>query len=195
MYPLLSADKAKAAGGNDMTTETVRAREEYKALRATIRERGTTRVCLFCGGFVGWGALALATAALASTPLSTFLPLLVLAALFEGIYALQIGVERVGRYLQAFHEAEPDYGWEHAAMAFGRPKGAAATDPLFTVLFLLAAIFNAAPALYFQPAMPEVVFIAGGHALFLVRLFSARAAAARQRAVDLERFAQLRRGE
>ena len=30
-----------------MTIETARAQEEYRALRATIRERGTARVCLF----------------------------------------------------------------------------------------------------------------------------------------------------
>ena len=47
--------------------------------------------------------------------------------------------------------------------------------------------------MYFQPTQPELVFIAGGHALFLVRLFSARAAAARQRAVDLARFEELKR--
>src|SRR5678816_1455549 len=72
--------------------------DEYRALRATIRERGTARICLFGGGFVAWAGLTLATAALASTPVSTLLPLLVLSALFEAIYALHVGVERVGRY-------------------------------------------------------------------------------------------------
>ena len=177
-----------------MTAETVRATEEYRALRATIQARGTARICLFCGGFFGWGALALATATLASTPLATFLPLLALAALFEGVYALHIGVERIGRYIHAFHESDTDPGWEHAAVAFGRPKGAAALDALFTVPFFLAAVLNATPALYFQPTPPELVFIAGGHALFLVRLFSARAAAAKQRAIDGARFDELRRG-
>ena len=178
-----------------MTAETVRANEEFRALRATIRERGTARVCLFCAGVVAWGALALATAALASTPLGTFLPLLVLAAVFEGVYALHVGVERIGRYLAVFHEGDKDRGWEHAAMAFGRPKGAASADALFAVPFFLAALFNATPALYFQPTTPELVFIAGGHALFLVRLFSARAAAAKQRLVDGARFEELQRAD
>jgi hypothetical protein len=175
-----------------MTFETPRATEEYKALRATIRERGTARICLFCGGLVGWGALMLATAALASTPLATLLPLVVLAALFEGIYALHAGVERIGRYVQAVHE-DGDPGWEHAAMAFGRPKGAASVDALFTVPFLLAAILNMGPALYVGPTIEETIFVGGAHALFAVRLFFARATAARQRAIDLERFGQLRR--
>jgi hypothetical protein len=177
-----------------MTFETSRATQEYNALRATIRERGTARVCLFCGGFVGWGALTLATAALASTPLATFLPLVVLSSLFEGIYALHIGVERIGRYLQAFHEADGS-GWEHAAMAFGRPKGAASLDALFTVPFLLATILNLAPAFYFGPTREEIIFVAGGHALFLVRLAFARATAARQRRIDLERFAAIKRAD
>jgi len=176
-----------------MTATTARDQEEYRALRATIRERGTARVCLFAGGFVAWGALTVATAALASTPLATLLPLLVLAALFEALYALHVGVERIGRYIQVVHE-EDGQGWEHAAMAFGRPKGAAASDPLFSILFGLAIVFNAAPALILHPTIEEIVFVGGAHALFALRLVLARTAAARQRAIDLERFAQLKRG-
>jgi len=167
--------------------------DEYRALRATIRERGTARICLFGGGFVAWAGLTLATAALASTPVSTLLPLLVLSALFEAIYALHVGVERVGRYLQVFHEGDSHHGWEHAAMAFGRPAGAASVDALFTMPFVLAAVFNIAPAFLVRPTMEEIVFVTGAHALFLLRVLVARATAARQRAVDLDRFAQLKR--
>ena len=172
---------------------TGRDQEEYRALRATIRERGTARVCLFCGGFAAWGALTVATAALASSPVATLLPLLVLSAVFEAIYALHVGVERIGRYIQAFHEGEQDPGWEHAAMAFGRPKGAATVDALFTVPFALAAVFNMGPALVMQPTIEEIVFVGGAHALLVVRLLVARASAARQRAIDLERFQALKR--
>jgi hypothetical protein len=166
--------------------------EEYRALRATIRERGTARVCLFTGGIVAWAALALATFATTSTPMATLLPLLVLAALFESVRALHIGVERVGRYLQIFHEDERR-GWEHVAMAFGRPQGAAALDALFTVPFLLAGLLNLAPALLVRPTIEEIVFVSGAHVVFAARLLVTRRAAARQRAVDLERFAQLKR--
>ena len=86
---------------------TAREHEEYRALRATIRERGTARVCIFAGGIVAWAAVTIATAAMASTPLATLLPLLVLAAAFEVVFALHIGVERIGRYLQVFHETDP----------------------------------------------------------------------------------------
>jgi hypothetical protein len=109
---------------------TGREQDEYSALRATIRERGTVRVGLFVAGMAAWAALTIATAALASTPLATLLPLLVLASVFEAIFALHVGVERIGRYIQVFYEEEGGAlrGWEHAAMAFGRPAGAVAID-------------------------------------------------------------------
>jgi len=194
---------------------TVREQEEYSALRATIRERGTVRVGLFVAGMAGWAALTIATAALASTPLATLLPLLVLASVFEAIFALHVGVERIGRYIQVFHETEshaaPDsadaptapglptppaspaaQGWEHVSMAFGRPPGGLAIDALFTVPFLLAALFNITPALLLDPIRTELIFVGGAHALFVLRLFVARQAAAKQRAIDLERFRQLK---
>ncbi len=176
-----------------MKMMTGRAHEEYIALRATIRERGTTRVWVFAGGIVAWAALAVATAALASTPVATLLPLLVLGSVFEAVFALHVGVERVGRYLQVFHETGDASSWEQTAMAFGRPKGAASIDALFAVPFLLATVFNVAPLLVADPTRAELVFVGGAHALFVLRLAVARGAAARQRAIDLERFRQLKR--
>lgn len=189
---------------------TSRDPDEYQALRATIRERGTARVGVFTAGIAAWAAATIATAALASTPVATLLPLLVLASVFESVFSLHVGVERIGRYLQVFHEPGRSGGagesgrsdgssgpggsggWEHAAMAFGRPAGVVATDPLFTVPFLLAGLFNLAPALTLNPARVELVFVAGAHALFLVRLVQARYVASRQRAIDLERFTQIK---
>jgi hypothetical protein len=179
----------KGVLNSDMTDQ-----KEYIALRATIRERGTARIYLFAAGFAAWGALTLAAAAMASTPLVTLIPLLVLAALFEAIYALHVGVERIGRYIQVFHEDAPHSGGAHVAMAFGRPKGAVTVDALFSMPFALAIAGNAASALIMRPTIEEIVFVGGVHALFALRLFVARAGAARQRAVDLERFTQLKRG-
>ena len=167
-------------------------REEYRALRATIRERGTARVWVFVGGITAWAALTVAVAALAAPPVATVIPLLVLAAGFEGVFALHVGVERVGRYLQV-HFEEDRGGWEHAAMSFGRPSGAAVTDALFAVPFLLATLSNIAPALLAQPTVPELVFVGGAHALFVLRLAIARLTASKQRAVDLARFEELQR--
>ena len=182
---------------------TAREQDEYSALRATIRERGTARVCVFAGGIAAWAAATIATAALASTPVATLLPLLVLASVFEAVFALHVGVERIGRYLQVFHEpgrsdaaggSEGCAGWEHAAMSFGRPTGAATTDALFTVPFVLASLFNAVPALMLGPARVELVFVGGAHALFVLRLLVARQAAGKQRAIDLQRFREIKNG-
>src|SRR5207247_2274041 len=109
----LSAPDAFSARGFAMTATE---QEQYRALRATVRERGTMRVWIFVAGVIGWAALTVATAALIAPPVATLIPLLVLAATFEAVYALHVGVERVGRYLEVFF----DDAWESAAMAFGR---------------------------------------------------------------------------
>src|SRR2546430_17277057 len=105
---------------------TPREQEEYAALRATVRQRGTARIWIFVTAIVAWAAATLATAALSAPPVATLLPLVVLAAAFEAVFALHVGVERIGRYLQVFFEAEGESRrWEHAAIGFGTPKGAA----------------------------------------------------------------------
>jgi hypothetical protein len=178
---------------------TGREQDEYRELRATIRERGTARIYLFVAGMAAWTAATIAATPLASTPLATLLPLLLLASVFEAIFALHIGVERIGRYIQVFYEMDADGDgpqerrWEHAAMDFGRPPGAPALDALFTVPFLLAAAFNIAPAMLLNPIQAELIFVGGAHGLFLLRVVVARQAAARQRTIDLERFRQLKR--
>src|SRR5687767_15620404 len=91
---------------------------EYAALRATIRERGTVRMALVPVIFISWAAIAVATAAVITVALSTVVPLMVLVAGFEGVFALHTNVERIGRYLQVFHEDSG--GWEHVAMEFGQ---------------------------------------------------------------------------
>lgn len=163
--------------------------EQYRALRGTIRERGTARVWIFVIGVCVWASLTVATAALQAPPIATLLPLLVLAATFEAVYALHVGVERIGRYLEVFF----DDSWESAAMAFGRPAGAAAIDALFTVVFALAALVNFMPVVVSQPAPQELIFIGGAHALFAVRIVFAKLTAAKQRQVDRERFLALKR--
>ena len=167
---------------------TSREREEYRSLRATIRERGTARMWLFATGFSVWAGLTLATAAVTATPLAVLLPLLVLAATFEAVFALHVGVERVGRYLQVFYDDQ----WEQVAMQFGRPSGAVRIDALFLAPFLTAVVVNLAPLLVARPVPVEWIFVAGPHALVVLRLVTARAGAARQRAIDLERFRQLK---
>src|SRR5581483_8305308 len=125
---------------------TPRELEEYTALRATIRERGSLRVTLFLATLFAWGGATIATAALAALPVAALLPLLLLAAGFEGVLSLHTGVERIGRYLQVFYEADAACAWERTAMAYGKqfPGG---PDPLFSAHFALAAALNFVPVL------------------------------------------------
>lgn len=168
---------------------TPRDREEYRALRDTIRERGTARVWIFVVGLAAWAGLVIATAALAALPVATLLPLLVLAGVFEAVFALHVGVERIGRYLQVFFEDTT--GWEHVTMDYGRTFGGGA-DPLFAVLFIGAAALNYIPVLIAEPVPIEIAVIGAVHLLFLARVVVARREAGRQRVMDLERFQKLK---
>lgn len=161
---------------------------QYRALRDTIRERGNARIWIVVVGVMAWAALTVATAALLAPPVATLLPLLALAATFEAVYALHVGVERIGRYLEVFF----DDSWEKAAMAFGRPAKAARIDPLFAILFAIAALFNLIPLLIAQPTPPELIFVGGAHALFGVRIVFAKLTVSKQREIDQQRFREIR---
>src|SRR5712692_8366964 len=122
---------------------TPREIEEYRALRQTIRERGTARIWVFVAGLLGWAGLVIATAALAALPVATLLPLLVLAGLFEAVLVLHSGVERIGHYIQVFYEddeGDPAGGvranWERTATACGAAFPGADGDPLFAPIFI-----------------------------------------------------------
>jgi hypothetical protein len=167
-------------------------RDEYIALRATIRERGTTRVWIVLAGMSSWAITALLAVALAPSPTATLTPLVLLATAFEITFALHVGVERIGRYLQVFHEGQR--GWEHRIMEFGQsPLRLAGSDALFTRYFAFATVMNIIPAAVSAPIAVEWIVIGAAHALFLGRLVAARRTAAGQRAQDLARFEQLRR--
>jgi hypothetical protein len=167
----------------------VRHQAEYQALRASIRERGTARMVLFPIVFIGWAATAIATGAVITVALSTVVPLLVLVAGFEGIFALHTNVERIGRYLQVFHEDRPDE-WEHVAMEFGRRFPGGGPDPLYGRLFALAISVNYLPAALGGSEI-ELAVLAAVHLIALARIRYCRSLAAKQRAIDLERFAAI----
>jgi hypothetical protein len=162
---------------------------EYDALRATIRERGTVRMILLPVTFGLWGGAAIATTAAVGLPIASLLPLIVLAAGFEAIYALHVNVERIGRYIQVFHE--PDGGWEHVAMAYGQRFPGKGPDALFSALFLIATAFNYVP-MALGSTVAELVAIGLLHLLLAVHIGTARSRASRQRQQDLERFQALR---
>src|SRR5262247_592453 len=118
--------------------------DEFRILRATIQQRGTARMVVLPIVFIGWAGTAVATAAVITVAVSTLVPLLVLVAGFEAIFALHVNVERIGRYLQVFHE--PEGGWEHVAMEYGQRFSGAGPDPLSSRLFVLATSANFLPA-------------------------------------------------
>ena len=138
---------------------------------------------MFVAGLAAW-ALVGAGDDLVALPLMAILPLLLLAATFEAVFALHVGVERIGRYLQVFY----DDRWEQTAMAFGPPLAGTGTDPLFAVFFGLATMCNFVPVMLAEPVRVELAVVGGVHVLFVVRLVVARHAAGRQRAADLARF-------
>jgi hypothetical protein len=139
--------------------------------------------------FLGWAACAIATAAVITVAISTLIPLIVLAAGFEAIFALHVNVERVGRYLQVFHEQ--DGGWEHVAMQFAARFPGAGPDALFSRLFVLTVSVNFLPAAL-GGVWLEVAVVGAAHLALIYRIRMAQRFAAGQRAADLERFAALR---
>jgi len=173
---------------------TTREEEEYRALRTTIRQRGTARSWTFVVGLSVWAGLTLAVVALAAVPAATLLSLLVLAGTFETVFALHVSVERIGRYIQVFYEEDDAIlqRWEHTAMAFGKPLAGTGADPLFTILFGLATLFNFIAGVSAGATGLEVSLLGAAHAAMLVRIVLARRLAARQRPADLERFRQIK---
>ena len=142
---------------------TNRETEEYRALRDTIRERGTARHWVIVVGLTTWAALTLGTLAFDATPVVTLIPLLVLAADFEVVFTLHTAVERVGRYLQVFHEHETEMAaWEHVAMTYGRTFGGGGIDALFSPLFAAATLFNLVPMLLSGPAAVDWIVVGIG---------------------------------
>jgi hypothetical protein len=177
---------ATSTAGNGVNPHS---KDEYRALRATIRDRGTTRVWTFVAGITAWAVSTIATLSVGLPPVAVLVPLLLLAATFEAVLALHVGVERIGRYLFVFHHDE----WERAAAAFGKPRGAIAVDPLFSAYFVLASLLTLVPlAATAGLRAEELGGVAIAEAAFWIRIIAARIGCARQRAVDAERFAELR---
>lgn len=168
------------------------AEAEFAVLRETIAARGTTRMVLLPVTIIGWAALTLVLLLFGELPVAALLPLAVLVGGFEAIHALHAGTERIGRYLQVGYESAPDGPrWETTAMAVGPSLPGGGIDPLFSGVFICAAVVNLIPALLPQPTRLELGAVGAVHAAFLFRIIRARGAAARQRAVELESFKAL----
>src|SRR5678815_3683174 len=111
-----------------MTVPMTKKDDEFRALRGTIQLRGTVRMVVVPVVFVGWAATAVATAAVITVAVSTLVPLLILVAGFESVFALHVNVERMTHYLQVTHGG--DGGWE--AADFYPRSGRKGPDPLFS---------------------------------------------------------------
>lgn len=166
--------------------------DEFRSLRATIQQRGTARMVVLPIVFIGWAGTAVATAAVITVAVSTLVPLLILVAGFEAVFALHVNVERIGRYLQVFHEGEGEPGWESVISRFGQQFPGARLDPLFSRLFVLATSVNFLPAALGWENIAELVVLAGLHLVFINRVRLARSFAASQATEDMQRFLTLR---
>jgi hypothetical protein len=164
---------------------------EYQGLRATIRERGTLRICIVVAGLIAMTGLIVALRATQLSGVIALLPLLVLAATFEINFFVHTGVERIGRYLQVFYEERAGIsGWETTAMNYGA-KYPSGLDPLFSTLFAAAATLNVLATLAVAHDPGWITLSFAGHLAFGYRIVSARALASAQRAIDLDRFRRL----
>jgi hypothetical protein len=172
---------------------TERELEEYRALRATIRERGTARHVIVVAGLAGWAGLAIATTVTLTLPIASLIPLVVLAVTFQVTFALHTGVERIGRYIQVFHEAEDEpVRWERTAMAFGPHAPKRGANPLFIEFFLLAAVANVLPLTLAEAIAIEWLVVGAFHVIFAVHVLRSHRYAAKQRAIDLGIFTRLK---
>lgn len=170
---------------------------EFTVLRQTIAARGTVRMILLPVTVIGWTSITAALLQGLTVPgLLPLVPLSVLIAGFEAIHALNVGVERIGRYLQVYYEGGSEGPmWETTAMSVGPGLPGGGTDPLFTVVFIAASALNLALAAPELRTMTAIVTVVPVHAIFWIRVIRARGAAARQRAVDLETYRAVKSGQ
>jgi hypothetical protein len=162
---------------------------EFTVLRRTISARGTTRIVIVAVTVAVWAVLAVTLVLFSDLPLAALIPFMVLVAGFEAVHALHVAAERIGRYLQvSYEEGEDAPQWETAAMAVGPALPGGGVDPLFSIVFAGAGVLNLAAALPVAPIWQEFVLLAVCHGGFLLRIVQSRRAAARQRAIELERF-------
>jgi hypothetical protein len=170
--------------------------DEFRVMRHTIAVRGTVRMVLLPIALSGWALLAGGFLAFSQSPAGAAVSLLVLVATFEAVHALHVGVERIGRFIQVFYETAPDAPrWETTAMQLGPGLPGAGVDPLFTLVFVSAALCNLFVVFLPGPSATIAVLLVLIHALFIARVIRARLAAARQRTRDLEMFRQVQTRE
>jgi hypothetical protein len=162
---------------------------EFECLRTAISARGTVRVVVAALTIAAWAALTTVLALFSDLPLSVLVPYAVLFGGFEAVHALHVSVERIGRYVQVYYEGDVEGPqWETAAMNVGPPLPGGGVDPLFSGVFIGAALLNVAASLPSAPIWQELTVLGIFHVIFVFRILRARRAAARQRTTELESF-------
>lgn len=172
------------------------AADEYRVLRKTIAARGSLRAILLVAGLAGWALVLVLVVAWVPNPVASAIPLVLLVAVFEALRGLHAGVERIGRYLQVFHEpagppAAPP-AWERTAMAFGPSLPGAGGHPLFIPVLVVATATNFLAVLLPGPLALELWTMAVPHTAFVIWMLIADRAARRQRATELARYQELK---
>jgi hypothetical protein len=177
------------------------AREEYAALRATIRTRAGARPLVAFAGLSVWAGTLLSVLIWLQNPLAAVVPLLVLVAAFEVVRTLHLGVERIGRYLQVFFEetaAEDPTpltppAWERAAMIFGPSLPGAGGHPLFFPLFLMAVVVNGLAVILPGPLPLELGSLSVPHLAFIAWMLYCDRGMRKQRTTELARFRAIKK--
>ncbi|MBM3808295.1 MAG: hypothetical protein FJW22_08880 [Acidimicrobiia bacterium] len=174
-------------------------KSEYFVLRQTVAARGTARPILALCGFGIWAAVLTAVLVLLPYPAAASIPLMLLVVSFEVIRPLHFGAERIGRYIQVFHEeaGEPNRplsetpSWERVAMSFGAVPGVGG-HPLFVPMFLFATAINYLAVLLPAPVAIELGVMAIPHLAFIGWLVTSDRAMRNQRAIELVRMRELK---
>ena len=167
-------------------------------LRRTIAQRGALRPVLVVIGIGTWALVLTVVVAWVPYPVAAAIPLLVLTATFEAIRPLHFGAERIGRYLQVFHEEAGEPGrplrdtpsWERVAMSFGKVPGVGG-HPLFVPIFFMATLANFLAVMIPGPLPIEMGALAIPHVAFIAWLIAADRAMKRQREIELARMREL----
>ena len=189
-FPCLSGGYSSGAGehGRLMTERDL---EEYKALSATIRQRGTARAWVFGAGLAAWAALALATTArLAPTDHRHSSPCA------RGHFR---GGLRTARRGGAHRPLPPGVLTRTGGSRQRWPLARRWPAPAPTRCSPSSSAWRRC-AISCRCCCPsrcrvELAVIGGVHVLFIARLVVARHAAGRQRAADLARFQQMKNTE
>jgi hypothetical protein len=138
----LTAVRPARIVGARMTMDAIQL-EEFRALRASVRERAIARVLLLGMTWLGWAALATAIMLVVPAPLLLTVPLVVLLAAFEVNLGTVRAAERVSNYLRVvFEERRGVSGWETASADLAGRHPSSVGDPLFMWVFVAVLCAN-----------------------------------------------------